>query len=176
MIKEIDSKISKGFLDKNYIHGSINSSISFGLFYNDDLVSVMTFDKLRKNLSSKDENGAYELTSFCNKLHYNIVGGASKMLKHFIKNYSPTKIISYADKRWSDGGMYFSLGFKHTHDSKPSYFYTLHGKTRENRFKYRKDVLVREGFDKVKSEAQIMKERGYNKIYDCGCMVFEMVF
>ena len=175
VIKEIDSKISKEFLDKNHIHGSISSSISFGLFYNDDLVSVMTFDKLRKNLSSKDENGAYELTSFCNKLHYNVVGGASKMLKHFIKTYNPTKIISYVDKRWSDGEMYFSLGFKYTHDSKPSYFYTLHGKTRENRFKYRKDILVNEGFDKDKSEEQIMKERGYHKIYDCGCMVFEKV-
>jgi hypothetical protein len=65
------------------------------------------------------------------------------------------------------------LGFKHTHNSRPNYFYII-GHKRENRFKYRKDVLVKQGFDKNKSERQIMQERGIHRIYDCGTMVFEM--
>ena len=175
VIKEVCGNETKMFLEKNHIQGNVNSSIRYGLYYNEELVSIMTFTKLRKNLGSVSEEGTYELVRFCNKTHHEVIGGASKLLKHFIKNKNPKKIISYADKRWSKGNMYFKLGFNHIRDSKPSYFYTLHGKNRENRFKYRKDILVRDGFDKEKSESQIMMERGYNRIYDCGCMVFEMI-
>jgi hypothetical protein len=40
--------------------------------------------------------------------------------------------------------------------------------------KYRKDILVKEGFDKTKSESQIMEERGFYKIYDCGHLLYSM--
>src|SRR5574344_17128 len=176
MVREISQREAKEFLTNNHIQGNVNSSIRYGLFYNGELVSVMTFGKLRKNLGSTSEEGHYELVRFCNKLHCNVIGGASKLLHHFIREFNPKRIISYADKRWSNGEMYVKLGFEHLRDSKPSYFYSLHGKTRENRFKYRKDILVSEGYDKNKSESQIMRERGYSRIYDCGCMVFEKKF
>lgn len=176
MVREISQREAKEFLTNNHIQGNVNSSIRYGLFYNGELVSVMTFGKLRKNLGSTSEEGHYELVRFCNKLHCNVIGGASKLLHHFIREFNPKRIISYADKRWSNGEMYVKLGFEHLRDSKPSYFYSLHGKTRENRFKYRKDILVSEGYDKNKSESQIMRERGYSRIYDCGCMVFERTF
>ena len=41
------------------------------------------------------------------------------------------------------------------------------------RFSYRKDVLVKEGYDKAKTEHQIMLDRHIYRIYDCGCMVYE---
>ena len=33
---------------------------------------------------------------------------------------------------------------------------------------YPKDVLVKEGFDSTKTEKDIMKERGNNRLWDCG--------
>ena len=69
--------------------------------------------------------------------------------------------------------MSIKLGFNYLRNSKPNYFYVV-GHNRETRFKYRKDVLVKEGFDQNKSEREIMKERGFNRIYDCRSMVFEM--
>jgi len=63
--------------------------------------------------------------------------------------------------------LYEKLGFTHIHDSKPNYWYII-GTNREYRFKHRKDVLVKEGFDPSKTEHQIMLERGINRIYDCG--------
>ncbi len=172
-IKKIDSKTLKDFLDFNHLQGNINSSYRYGLFYNDELVSVMSFGSLRKSLGSKNDEKTYEMLRFCNKLNTTVVGGASKLLKHFIREVHPKRIISYADRRWSNGNLYIKLGFKHTHDSRPNYFYII-GHKRENRFKYRKDVLVKQGFDPSKSERQIMQERGIHRIYDCGSMVFEM--
>ena len=137
------------------------------MYYNDELVSLMTFGNLRKNLNQKNEENVYELLRFCNKLDTNVVGGADKQLKYFIKTYNPNQIISYADRRWSQGNLYEKLNFKFIHNTKPNYFYVIKNK-RENRFNHRKDILVKQGYDKNKSEHEIMKERGIYRIYDCG--------
>ena len=172
-IKNVDSKTCNSFLETNHIQGKCNAKFRYGLYFNNELVSVMTFGMLRKNLGSKSMDGEYEMIRFCNKTGVNVVGGASKLLKYFIDEVKPKSIISYADKRWSDGNLYYKLGFMHTHDSKPNYFYVV-GKHRENRFKYRKSELVRQGFDSNKSEQEIMEERKIPRIYDCGCMCFRM--
>ena len=166
-VKEVNSKDSSIFLENNHIQGKINSSIKLGLYYNNELISLMTFGKIRKSLGGSHEEGVYEMYRFCNKLNYSVVGGASKLFKHFIKNYSPNKIISYSDNRYFDGSLYDKLGFIYDGETKPSYWYTKNI-NRYHRFKFRKDILVKEGFDINKTEKEIMKDRGYNRIYDCG--------
>jgi hypothetical protein len=52
-----------------------------------------------------------------------------------------------------------------------TYFHKDFG-LRLNRFNFRKDILVKQGFDKNKTEHQIMKERKYYRIYDCGNLKF----
>jgi hypothetical protein len=108
---------------------------------------------------------------FCNKLNTNVIGGASKLLKHFTRNYNPKEIISYADRRWSTGKLYDVLGFNFKHNSTPNYFYVVNDK-REHRFKYRKDILVKQGYDKNLTEKQIMKNRNIYRIYDCGTITY----
>lgn len=172
LIKDIDSKTANEFLRINHIQGASKAKFRYGLYYNDELVSLMTFGGLRKNLGRNSKDGHYELVRFCNKLDTTVIGGASKLLKHFVNEVKPVEIISYADKRWSNGNLYKKLNFKLSHESQPSYFYVINDK-RENRFKYRKDILIREGFDGSKTEHQIMLDRGIYRIYDCGCKVYK---
>ncbi len=172
-VREVSSKDSMKFLEENHLQGKLGAKVRLGLYHNDKLVSLMTFGSLRKNLGSKSKDGHFELLRFCNLLNTNVVGGASKLFKYFIRTYKPKEVISYADKRWSEGNLYKMLGFTEEHHSKPNYFYTNNGYTRESRFKYRKSELVKEGFDKSKTERQIMKEKGYNRIYDCGAIRFK---
>lgn len=173
-IKEVPTKEATDFLDKNHIQGRLGASVKIGLYYENSLVSLMTFGKFRKNLGREHEEGCYELLRFCNLLDTTVVGGASKLLKYFEKVFTPKKIISYADRRWSQGNLYKALGFDLVSQSKPNYFYFLsQSKGREPRFKYRKSVLVKQGFDQNKTEKQIMEERGYSRIYDCGTLLFE---
>ncbi len=175
-VKKVSTKIKNEFLDKNHIQGKCNSSCAYGLFYKDELVSLMTFGKPRQQKKyNTDYENTWELMRFCNKLYTNVIGGASKLLSYFVKEKKPNKIITYADRRWSKGNMYFKLGFKHTHNSKPNYFYVINGK-RENRFKFRKCNLVKQGYNMDKSEHEIMLERGIYRIYDCGSMVFEKTY
>lgn len=172
VIRTVGKEDTKFFLEQNHIQGSANSTIRYGLFHNEELVSVMTFCKLRKNLGQKAKEGEYELARFCNKINSIIVGGASKLFKCFIKEYNPLSVITYADRRWNTGDVYKKMGFKFSHFSKPNYFYIIKGK-RYNRFNFRKDILVKNGFDANKSEHEIMLERGIYRIYDCGTMVFK---
>ena len=172
-IKEINNDISIKFQNENHIQGSVNSSINIGLFFNDELVSLMTFSKSR--MSKKYE---YELVRFCNKLNYHVIGGASKLLKYFERNYKPKSIVSYADRRWSKGNLYEKVGFNLSHISKPNYWYVLRGTLNiESRIKYQKHKLKKifKNFNDKLSEYENMKNNNYIQIYDCGNIVFEKI-
>ena len=170
-IRKISSKDSKEFLDNNHIQGSTNSSIKLGLYYNDELVSVMVFNKPRLGIGNYYDG--YELTRFCNKLNTNVIGGADKLLKYFIKTYNPKQIISYADRRWSQGDLYTKLGFQETHMNKPNYWYIINN-NRKHRFGFRKHILKKQGFDvENKTEHEIMLDRKIYRMYDCGTITYK---
>lgn len=170
-IREVKTKDKTKFIERNHIQGSTGSKINLGLYYDDELVSIMTFGSYRKVLGLRDKKDCYELIRFCNKLDTNVIGGASKLLKYFTRNYGPKEIISYADRRWSTGKLYNVLGFNFKHNSSPNYFYVVNNK-REHRFKYRKDILVKQGYDEKLTEKQIMKNRNIYRIYDCGTITY----
>jgi hypothetical protein len=165
-VKEI--KDSKQFLNNNHIQGSDRSNVKLGLFYDGDLLSVMTFNKTEGRKKMKDDE--WNLSRFCNKLDFNIVGGASKMIKYFINKYKPKRIISYSDKDWSSGNVYYKLGFNLVDMGRSDYKYVINSK-RVNKSRFRKSNL------KTKmSESQYMNEMNINKVWDCGKIKFEKTF
>ncbi len=170
LVREIkDSKIISEFLNNNHIQGKVNSSLKLGLYFNEELVSLMTFDHFEGR--NKMEEGGWNLNRFCNKCGINIVGGASKLLSYFIKNYDVKRIVSYADKDWSIGNLYEVLGFINVGGNGPDYKYIVDNK-RVHKSRYKKDKLNLE--DKTKTtELQEMTRRGIYKIYDCGKLKFE---
>lgn len=172
VIKEVPINEEKKFLNENHIQGYVPSKISYGLYCEDNIISIMSFGGLRKSLGHKSEEGSYEMLRFCNKLNTKVLGGASKLFKFFVKNYNPKKVISYSDKRYFTGELYKNLGFIMKGDTKPNYYYTMNH-NKYNRYKFRKDVLVKKGFDPNKTEKEIMYERGYNRIWDCGNIRWE---
>jgi len=170
-IKVVSYKDSMNFLNTNHIQRSVISKIRLGLYYKDELVSLMTFGKLRKSLGQSEIDNHFELLRFCNKIDYSITGGASKLFKYFLSTFQVDNIISYADRSWSNGNLYENLGFKLEHITNPNYYYVVNN-LRKNRYNFRKDRLIELGFDPNKSESKIMKERGYNKIYDSGSLKY----
>lgn len=165
-VEPISANVAKFFIDANHLQGSCVSSYRYGLFYSGELVSVMTFGKNRFG-------DGIELLRFCNKLGYNIIGGASKLFKRFVTDYPDiTRIVSFADRRWSSTDAFYpKLGFKFDGISRPSYYYVVNGR-RHNRMEFTKGKLVADGFPEGKSEHDIMLSRKIYRIYDCGNIRF----
>jgi hypothetical protein len=170
IIKEVTNSVVREFLIMNHIQGNVNSSINYGLYYEDELVSLMTFGHAR--FSKKYE---YELLRFCNKINTTVVGGFSKILKHFERVHTPKSLVSYANRRWSTGKVYEVNGFEFSHNSIPNYFYFKEDSNiLESRNKFQKHKLknILESFDETLSEKDNMFLNGYRRIYDCGNIVY----
>lgn len=175
-IREISASEKNLFLNKNHIQGADRASIKLGLFYDDKLVSVMTFCKPRISLGQNNSSSYdYELSRFASDINLRVIGGFGKLFNYFKNNYEWNNLLTYADKRWSKGNVYIKNGWKHIHDSKPSYWYT-NGRERFHRYGFRKQELKNKFpdiYDKDLTEFEIMSKTQYCKIWDCGNMVFE---
>jgi hypothetical protein len=166
-VREIyDINIVRNFLEKNHIQGYVNSVVKIGLFYNNELVSLMTFDRSEGRKKMKDNE--WNLSRFCNKINTSVIGGASKILSFFKNRFNPVRIISYADKDWSMGTLYSKLNFSKVSESKPDYKYIIN-KKRIHKSKFRKSNL-----DTNLSESKYMKENNIPRIWDCGKIKFEL--
>jgi hypothetical protein len=166
-IREItDNKLVREFLDKNHIQGFIGSKVKLGLFYENELVSLMIFSK------RTSDKGEFDLLRFCNKLNTNVVEGGNKLFKYFVKNYDPKMITTYADRSWSNGNLYKQLGFKYEGKTEPNYYYIIERK-KYHRFNFRKDKLIREGYDPELTKHQIMLNRKIYRIFDSGNLKFK---
>jgi len=165
VVKEISTNEASTFCSKYHLQGYNGSSIKLGLFYDNELVSVMTFSKQSISKGSYHTNGVWELQRFCSKTNHIIIGGSSKLLKYFERTYQWKKIISYADRRWSDGNLYDKLNFKFEYYTKCNYWYFSEREypRRRHRFTLRKSSSMVTG-----TEWQNRINEGWDRIWDCG--------
>lgn len=167
-IVECDSEQYRKFLTENHIEGSVNSSIRYGLVYQNNLVAVMGFGKSRFN---KNE---YELYRFAVKQNYNLVGAAGKLFKNFLKLNTIDRIVSFADRNISQGSLYKELGFKLIKTIPPSYKYFKNRKI-YNRIAFQKHKLdkILENYNKNLTEWENMQNHGYNRFWNTGQFKYE---
>ena len=166
-IRSVNDQVACVFLNDSHIKGHVNG-FHIGLYYNNELVSILTYGKPRFN-----KGYDIEILRFCDKLNTTVTGGLSRLLSR-IKNKS---IISYIDRRYSDGGLYENCGFRLLYKTEPSYYYinnSLHKNHRYNRVQFQKHKLpnILENFDPNLTEYQNMINNGYDRIWDCGNLVY----
>lgn len=177
-VEQITTKQKSTFLNSNHIQGNDASQINYGAFYNNQLVAVMTFCKPRVALGYKQHNrninqGMWELSRFTTDINYRIPGIASKLLKQFERDNQWTEIYSYADRRWSTGNVYETLGFELQKINKPDYFYVVDGQ-RKHRWNYRKDQIKAwlPNYQTSLTEYQNMYNAGYWRVWDGGTLKY----
>ncbi len=130
-IREITNKEAKPFNNKNHIQGHRNAQITYGLYYNNELVQLMSF-------SWNTHYQAWEIIRGCPGSNNIVVGGVSKLFKHFIKEKKPEKIFSYCDFNKFNGVGYEAIGMKFIGDTKYNKWYVINGKRFErNPSKYK---------------------------------------
>jgi len=174
-IRIISNDDKNEFLNKVHIQGSDVSQINLGAFYGDTLVAVMTFCRPRilMNKTYYGKDGYWELSRFATLNGYHVVGGASKLLTYFKRNYDWKYIYSFADMRWSSeyNNVYLSLGFlPDTKNITSEYHYVIDG-IRKHRWGFRRDALKEKfpnQFNPAKTEYENMLSMGIDRVWDCG--------
>jgi len=160
-VSNISNKDYREFMSNNHMQGHKNASVKIGLIYNDEIVAVMSFNKHPKY--------EWEITRFANKLDTTVVGGASRLFKHFLKQNDPDSILTYADRRYSIGSLYEKLGFSLDGITNPNYTYTdkdvvfSRQQFQKHKLKDKLDV-----FDPGLTEAENMFNNGYRRMWDAG--------
>lgn len=170
-ISRIGNGMAGDFLNSTHIQGWAPCGHFFGLFLEDELVSVMGFSKARF-----DKNYDWELVRFSSKLNTTVVGGFSKLLKFFRKNF-PGSIVSYADFSRSNGEVYLKNGFKEVGRSNPSYRWADVNRNelinRHTMMKRNLPNVIGENYDPNLTEAENLWRLGkYKRLWDCGQLKF----
>lgn len=179
-IREVTSKDASAFLNLNHRQGAAGSSTKLGLYYDNELVSLMTFSKMRNTIGtgSEDLSDCYELVRFCSKQNTTVVGGASKLFKHFIQEVQPTRIRSFSDRAHTKGLLYPTLGFKEIRRSDPGYVWVnLYNDRPYHRYNAQKqnirEFLQDDSIDLSQTEREIMSSHGFVQVFDSGTITWE---
>lgn len=167
LVQPIDAKSCNQFLNKYHFQGmERSSSARYGLYYRDNLVGVLTLGKSRY---TKDE---FEIVRYCMDPNIVVMGGFSKLFTYALKDIkSGSKIVSYMDlnKRLRASNVYEKHGFEFDGLTTPDYVWVKrYGTKTLSRYSTTKTKLVSEGYDASKSEVEIMRERGYFRVFGSG--------
>lgn len=162
----VNTKEKNEFLNQYHIQGTGPGSITYGLVHNNGIVAVMTF--------IKRHSGKYELNRYATSCR--VVGGFSKLLKHFQRNHNWRQITTFADLRISDGKLYETTGWKLDKILPPDYYWVKNG-NRFHKFNFRHKFLSDklDRYDPTLSENENCKRNGYLKIFNCGLKRYILV-
>ena len=172
-IHSIDRVTAQQFTQKYHLQGSCKGqSICYGLYYNGELVQVMTFGKSRYN-----KNYDFELLRLCSKNDVRVVGGPSKLFSQFVKSNPNKSVLSYCDLSKFSGEVYEAIGMRLDHLSPPAKVWS-----KGNRY-ITDNYLRQHGFDRIfhtnygkgTSNEQLMLDSGWLPVCDCGQKVFTYV-
>lgn len=171
-VDTITAKQARLFEEENHLQGAASSeSVRYGLVHNNELVALMTFGKSRF-----DKKYDWELIRYCCLKGHTVVGGASKLFKHFLKNHSGS-VMSYANRRISDGGLYKKLGFNEVTRTGPNYFW-ISNKIRYSRQqcqKHKLSKLLGDKYSERETEVENMTRNGFVQCFDSGNIKYEFL-
>lgn len=113
VVARIDKRVAVEFQQEHHLQDALPGKYRYGLFYQGDLVSVAVFGGARIMRKEGPDHRSFELLRFCHKADTLVVGGLSKLVKAFVKDFNPQDIMTYSDKDWSQEDSSLSaIGFK----------------------------------------------------------------
>lgn len=168
-IKEILIPERRKFFNINHLNGDANSKKAWGLFYDKQLVSVLS---IRRPRQKKKYSDAYEITRFACLLDTIVIGGFSKLVKYaieWIKKNDPKirRLMSYVDLEHGNGKSYEKTGFSLIGITVNKFYWT-DGHYRMHRLSTKADK------SKNMSQQDVANEKGVFAIYGCPNKVFEL--
>lgn len=164
-IIRIKNNNKNDFLEEYHLQGKGPGGINYGLLYDEALVAIITL--------IKQKDGKFIINRYATSCR--VVGGFSKLLNFFQKNFDWKIIISFADLRWSDGNLYDKCGFELDKKLEPDYYYIRYRK-RYHKFSFRRKYLpsLLSDYDPSLSEKENCDKNGILRIWNCGLLRYKI--
>lgn len=157
-IKKVNQKDYREFCINNHLQGYRSASLVYGLYYQGELKQLMSFNKPQERGAKK--NYQWEIVRGCPGSNNIVVGGVSKLWKHFIRENNPDSVMSYCDANKFDGGSYLEIGMHLVSVQKSNTWYIDKESGKITQWLYR---------NKDKREAQL---KNSYKVYGAGNLLF----
>ena len=172
-LKQVSDVDAEEFLERYHLQGYVPASIKLGLYYNEELVSLLTLGTPRFN-----HNYTYEIIRYCNKFGVGVIGGIEKLYKYFVDTYKPKSVITYSDISKFTGNVYTKLGFRISASdciTEPGYVWVnFETGSVLQRYQTQKQKLLDIGLGTPdQTEVEIMVDAGYSQVYNCGNIKME---
>lgn len=152
-IHKISMSQTQEFLKENHIQGQASPGNSLGLYYNNELVSVLVTKNAKEEII---------ITRFCTLLNTVVIGGFSKLLSKL-----KGKIKTYSHNDIGNGDLYRINGFEQISEN-IDMWYTDYKKI-YNRQKFMKNKIKNfENYDEKLTEIENMRNNKYDIIYKSG--------
>ena len=147
------------FLNTHHIKGFDNSiKDSFGLYCDNYLTSIMSF------------NG-HNLLRYCEYTGVKIVNSFETLLNYALQKLKTNKIAVNIDLRFENDKNYKKHGFEYVEYIEPQYYYLKHGTICRYSFEELKESLI---IENKLTEWENLQENGYDRIWDCGYVLYEL--
>jgi hypothetical protein len=167
----------RDFVAQYHLQGSVGGEV-FSLADSEGAtLAAAIFARPNASRGSKNKEGVWELARYCVRPGVTVSGGAGKLISAWRRLHPEARsLVSYSDNRWSNGNLYRALGFSQTRENPPSYWYfEKNTAKRVHRFRWRKSVaLATFGGAPESTEWDIMKDNGWDRIWDCGSIRWEL--
>lgn len=149
---------AKEFLDLYHIQGSCKFEKAFGLYSNDELLSLITIGKHHRG------NNSYVLSRFVGKTGISVVGGLSKLTKAALAEYK--ELITWVDLHYSNGENWLKIGWELEAVLPPDYrYYNPSNNTFVSKQSRQKKKI---GTPDNMTELEHSRLDGLTRIYDSG--------
>lgn len=122
-IRDVKTTDYREFCNKYHVQGYRSAAVKLGLYYNDELVQIASFNKARIYGNNSVDKYEWEWIRGCISSNNKVIGGTSKLLSYFIKKYNPTNILCYSDWNLFSGKGYEKAGFTFEGFTGPDKFY-----------------------------------------------------
>ena len=154
-VRKVPLQERREFLNKSHIQGDCPTRVAYGLYHDNELVSIMTLGRPRH--AAHKAKYIWEMLRFCSRKNTSVVGAGGKLFSAFLAENSPSSVLSFSANDKTTGNLYSTLGFTLESEGRSlSYVWTdLRG------------TVLNRGQTQMKNEDATMRDRGFVKVVQC---------
>ncbi|NNE55530.1 MAG: hypothetical protein HKN32_05890 [Flavobacteriales bacterium] len=121
-VEKVDKLLAREFAEAHHLMGFAGGKVHLALKRGGNTLSVMSFGKKCPVEREGQTFESVEIIRYCTSSGTAVVGGLSKLLSHFSKQYPSDDLMTYVDAEWSEGDGFRKFGFEEIDRTEPQKF------------------------------------------------------